>query len=242
MFTKTGFLVLLALSFGGTVSSVGAQESQPFKLGAEHREFNTPAEASYPAYPAYGAKYGQVTPPPPPPPPKKLNGNLNAQRAVQPPPPPPRPPIQGNINRTPPPMIQPQAPQNGYLPPQFLGVWQVLGSRSGVEAQQQYQQGIDSIFSATTANTWKIQGNPQQGYMLSTDTGVSTALTVQTQGNTAILRYQHPIKNTMAQEALVMQLQPGGAQFDGLERISIVKQGEPQPRAKVTYKLIGRRQ
>ncbi len=129
----------------------------------------------------------------------------------------------------------------GVLPDQFLGRWQVLGSRSKVVAQPQFQAGIDGIFSGSTSNTWNIQGNAVQGYTLTTDTGVSTALTVQTQGNTAVLRYQHPINKTMAQEALVMELVPGGAQFDGLERISIVKPGEQQPRAQVTYKLVGQR-
>lgn len=140
------------------------------------------------------------------------------------------------------PTMTTQAPVQGVLPPQFLGRWQVLGSRGNVEAQPQYQSGIDNIFSMTTSNTWNIQGSPEQGYILNTDTGVSTPLMVESQGNTAILRYQHPIKNTVAQEALVMQLGPGGAQFEGLERISIVKQGEPGPRAKVTYKLVGHRQ
>lgn len=131
--------------------------------------------------------------------------------------------------------------QVGVLPAQFLGRWQVMGSRSNVEAQPQFQKGIDGIFAMTTTNTWTIQGSPEQGYMLSTDSGVTTPLSVQTQGSTAILRYQHPIRNTVAQEALVMQLIPGGVQFDGMERITIIKQGEP-PRAKVTYKLIGHRQ
>ncbi len=36
-----------------------------------------------------------------------------------------------------------------------------------------------------------------------------------------------------------MSLVPGGAQFNGLERVSISKQG--QVRAKVTYQLVGRR-
>ncbi|HMP51824.1 MAG TPA: hypothetical protein PKD05_09740, partial [Candidatus Melainabacteria bacterium] len=60
------------------------------------------------------------------------------------------------------------------------------------------------------------------------------------QGNTAFIRYGHPIKNTMAQEAIVMELSPDGKRFKGLERITIVKQGEP-PRAKVTYQLVGQR-
>ena len=77
--------------------------------------------------------------------------------------------------------------------------------------------------------------------MLNNDQGVSTSLLVQSTGDTAILRYQHPIKNTVAQEAVVMQLLPGGASFNGIERISIVKQGEGV-RAKVEYNLLGRRQ
>ncbi len=131
---------------------------------------------------------------------------------------------------------------NGVLPDQFLGRWQVLGSRSAVEAQAQYQSGIDGIFSGSTSNIWNIQGNAVQGYTLTTDSGVSTPLNVQTKGDVAVLRYQHPINKTMAQEALVMQLVAGGAQFDGLEKISIVKPGEQGARAKVTYKLVGQRQ
>ena len=134
-----------------------------------------------------------------------------------------------------------QARVKGYLPPQFLGIWQVSGSRSAIEAQPQFQSAVSSIFAATTSNTWRIRGNQSQGYVLSTDTGVQNRLTVEATRDTAILRYQHPINQTIAQEALVMKLLPGGAQFDGMESISIVKPNEP-PRAKVTYKLIGRRQ
>jgi hypothetical protein len=59
------------------------------------------------------------------------------------------------------------------------------------------------------------------------------------QGGTAFIRYQHPIKNTMAQEAIVLSLDQNGAVFNGLERISINKEG--QTRAKVTYQLNGSR-
>jgi hypothetical protein len=188
----------------------------------------------------------------------KMVGPMIPKRATPPPKvqKPPVKPLQANIVREQPrPLPQPKPqPQpkpiqpvaqiplkEGVLPAQFLGKWQVMGSRTKIEAQPQFQQGIENIFSATTTNTWNIQGSPEQGYILSTDSGVSTAIMVQANGEQAILRYQHPIKNTVAQEALVMQLVPGGAQFDGLERITIVKQGEP-PRAKVTYKLIGHRQ
>lgn len=128
----------------------------------------------------------------------------------------------------------------GYLPPEFLGVWHVNGSRTKVEASQN-QEGFSRVFAVTTTNTWRIVGNRDRGYVLSTDSGVQTALVVETKGNSAILQYQHPINKTMAQEAVVISLGPGGAQFQGLESITIVKQGELSPRAKVTYKLIGTR-
>ena len=183
----------------------------------------------------------------------KMVGPMVPHHALPPPKvpkPPAKPPLKGTaVKEAPKPPAKPPAQpktaplplKEGVLPAQFLGRWQVMGSRTKVEAQPQFQSGLDSIFSMSTSNVWNIQGSPEQGYMLSTDSGVSTALMVQSNGEQAILRYQHPVKNTVAQEALVMQLVPGGAQFDGLERITIVKQGEP-PRAKVTYKLMGHRQ
>ncbi|MBX9686461.1 MAG: hypothetical protein K2X27_07135 [Candidatus Obscuribacterales bacterium] len=202
-------------------------QAKPFQLGIEQKE----TIQSQPLQP-YGVPEYAVPPnaqmggPP-------LNGSVQQQAPMQ--------PLNAGIQQQPPPMpMQNMQPVQGVLPPQFLGRWRVMGQRSAVEALPQYQAGMDGIFSMQTQNIWTIQGNPQQGYNLSTDTGVQTGLMVESSGNTAILRYQHPIKNTMAQEALVMQLLPGGAQFDGLERISIVgKQGEK--RAMVTYKLHGTR-
>lgn len=235
-FKKHGILLVLALSIGASQAIAQDGTSTPFKLNAEQKDY-LPDPAAVPEYSKPQMVGTPMTPTMAPlkhpkvPKAPKLNANI--QQTAAPPPPVQQPPRQ---------MMQPQQPVQGVLPPQFLGRWQVLGSRSNVEAQPQYQAGMDSIFAGSTSNMWNIQGSPEQGYMLSTDSGVSTPLMVQTQGNTAILRYQHPIRNTMAQEALVMQLGPNGAQFDGLERISIVKQGEPAPRAKVTYKLIGHRQ
>jgi len=229
---KSAVLLLLAL---GIAAPAALSQEKPFELGVEQRNY-LPGEQ--PAVPQYG-KPMMIGPPPvtdthkTPPPKKEKKIKASIEQTAPP------PPLQ---RMQPQPQQQMMQPVQGVLPPQFLGRWQVLGNRSSVEAQPQYQSGMDSIFSMTTSNMWNIQGSPEQGYMLSTDTGVSTPLMVQTQGNTAILRYQHPIRNTVAQEALVMQLGPNGAQFEGLERISIVKQGEPGPRAKVTYKLIGRRQ
>ncbi len=129
------------------------------------------------------------------------------------------------------------------LPPDFLGAWAVQGQRTKVEAMPEFQQAAEGAFAINTSNVWRIGGNPSSGYTMGNDQGVSTTLYVdKVQGGTAFIRYQHPVNNTMAQEAIVMSLLPGGAQFNGLERISIVKQGLPEPRAKVTYQLIGHRQ
>jgi len=228
---------LLLLSFG--LSGVPAL-ADSIKGGVETNDVIQTPQQSY--VPSYGAPKMIGVPVP-------VQHPLKPKEAPLKPKPKPKPivPIQGAVTQVaPPPPLKASAAVSapvteGVLPPQFLGRWQVMGSRSGVEAQPQFQKGIDGIFAASTANTWTIQGSPQQGYMLSTDSGVSTPLTVVSQGNQAILKYQHPIRNTVAQEALVMQMTPGGVQFDGLERITIVKQGEP-PRAKVTYKLIGHRQ
>ena len=93
-----------------------------------------------------------------------------------------------------------------------------------------------------TNNTWEISGDPNSGYMMGSNTGVKTPIIVdKVQGNTAFIRYQHPVGKTMAQEAIVMSLLPGGMQFNGLERITIVKENEP-PRCRVTYQLVGQRQ
>ena len=228
LFIRHNMWLLIFLSL--SVSAACAQDTQsqageskqvkPFKLEVEQKDFfNPPPPANYvtpqmmPGMPNYA--------------PAPVNQPLNAGIQQQGPPPQQQ--------------MQQQTPQMGYLPPQFLGRWQVMGSRAKVEAQPQFQAGMDSIFSMNTQNVWNIQGNAQQGYMLNNDQGVSTSLLVQSTGDTAILRYQHPIKNTVAQEAVVMQLLPGGASFNGIERISIVKQGEGV-RAKVEYNLLGRRQ
>jgi hypothetical protein len=126
------------------------------------------------------------------------------------------------------------------LPPIFLGAWQVHGERTNVEALPEFQAAANQAFTMSNNQVWNIAGNPNNGYTLGSDTGINTALYVdKVQGNTAFVRYQHPVGKTMAQEAIVMSLAQGGLQFDGLERISIVKEGLPQPRAKVTYRLTG---
>lgn len=219
---------LLALTCLSFVGSAFAQQ-KTFELGAEQREMIQPPPSApgYPEYPAYPAP--QMVPQQP-------------RQA----PPQQRKPIQGsateNARPQQPMRLQTQVEKPGVLPPAFLGAWQVMGLRSGVEAQPAYQAGIGNIFTGQNTQIWNIQGNPGSGYVLSSDTGAQTQLYIdKVAGNTAFIRYQHPIRNTMAQEAIVMQLSADGRAFQGLERISIVKQGEPQPRAKVTYQLNGRR-
>lgn len=212
--------ILLVLPLAFLPLAVYAEDKQPMQGIIEHHEPITPSIGPIPDYPK--PLFVPVSREPPPAVIRKADPKKDKTKSVK-----------GNVSTQ-------QVPAKGYLPPRFLGVWQVSGSRSAIEAQPEFRSGISNIFAATTSNTWRIQGSQKQGYILSTDTGVQTRLTVEAHGDTAILRYQHPINQTIAQEALVMELLPGGAQFDGMERISIVKPNEP-PRAKVTYKLIGRR-
>jgi beta-glucanase (GH16 family) len=121
-----------------------------------------------------------------------------------------------------------------------MGSWRVQGQRSKVEAMPEFQAGAEQAFSLNTNNTWNIGGQPGSYSMSNGE--MSTPLWVdKVEGGTAFIRYQHQVGKTMAQEAIVLSLIPGGAQFNGLERISIVKEGMAQPRAKVTYQLNGSR-
>jgi hypothetical protein len=155
---------------------------------------------------------------------RPLNGNIRETAAPQP----PRQPI--------PVTIQKQV----VLPQGFMGSWRVQGQRSKVEAMPEFQAGAEQAFSLNTNNTWNIGGQPGSYSMSNGE--MSTPLWVdKVEGGTAFIRYQHQVGKTMAQEAIVLSLVPGGAQFSGLERISIVKEGLAQPRAKVTYQLNGAR-
>lgn len=200
--------------------------ADPFKLGAEQKN---ELENNYPAYPQYPTPQAYPTPQRRAP----INGNvrtnqMNASAQVDQPPPQVRRPI--------PVQIQKQV----VLPANFLGAWNVQGQRTKVEAMPEFQAGAEAVFAPNTSNVWNIGGNPSSGYSMSSDAGVQTSLVVdKVEGNTAFIRYSHPIKNTVAQEAIVMSLVPGGAVFNGLERVSIAKEGVT--RAKVTYQLVGRR-
>lgn len=224
--------LLASLFVVGTVALVNlafplASSADPFKLGAEQKQYNE--GGSYPAYPQYPTPQAMPAPRPP------INGNIREDVR-------PRPPMNAGIQQNVPPprpQIKLQA-QRVVLPASSLGAWNVQGQRTKVEALPEFQAGAEAVFAPNTSNVWNIGGDPNSGYRMSNDQGVSTQLVVdKVEGNTAFIRYQHPIKNTVAGEAIVMSLVPGGAQFNGLERVSITKQGEV--RAKVTYQLVGRR-
>jgi hypothetical protein len=226
---------ILAAAGLAVVQSSATAQQKPFQLGVEERGYiqdpnNNNMEYGYPApqaipTPQYDAGVSKTKKPPK----KPLKGNL--QENV---------PQRQQIQQRPP--MQMQVQQSQPLPQGFMGAWLVSGLRKDVKAQPQFQAAIPTIFAEQTQNVWNITGNPSSGYAFSNDSGVKSAIFVdKVEGGTAFIRYQHPIKNTMAKEAIVMQIVPGGIQFNGLERISIMKQGEPQPRAEVTYQLMGRR-
>jgi len=216
LFGIPGCLALTACL--ATVPEAVAQEA-PLKGGVRQQESvggdgasSYPAPQMVPQQPTYQAR----------PPAQHLNAGANTSVHQQ-------PPMQTGVTAV-------------ALPPAFLGVWNVQGTRTKVEAQPEFQQGAEQAFSTSNQQIWTIQGN-QGNYTLGSNTGIQTSIYVdKVSGSTAFIRYQHPIKNTMAQEAIVMSLTGGGAQFNGLERISIVKEGVSQPRAKVTYQLVGSRQ
>jgi hypothetical protein len=225
--------ILIALvTVGLTQSSASAD---PFKLGVEERGYISDPNGGGEQYPAPAmVPTGRVP----------LQGSATDSHAPKKKAPPP-------LKKPPQPMMDTPPPtrtfntgiqQTNVLPAGFMGAWVVQGMRQEVQAMPQYQAAIPQIFQGQTQDVWTITGNPNSGYAFANEAGVRTAIYVdKVQGNTAFIRYQHPIKNTMAQEAIVMEIAPNGAQFKGLERISIVKQGEPSPRAKVTYQLMGRR-
>lgn len=152
-------------------------------------------------------------------------------------------PLKANVqeNQAPPPQPLQATVTKVALPVGFMGAWHVQGQRSKVDALPEFAEGAQKVFALNTNNTWNINGSPGNYSMSNGD--MSTQLWVdKVEGGTAFIRYQHQVGNTMAQEAIVMSLTPGGAQFNGLERISIIKNGQQPPRAKVTYQLVGQRQ
>jgi hypothetical protein len=223
----TAAFSLAALSLAMCAS--GSLAGDPFKLGVEEKGYLQDPLQGGAQYPAPHMIQQTATP-------GAYQQRPPMQGGVQ-----QRPPLQGNAQQRPP--LQTGVQERVVLPPNFLGLWNVQGQRTKVEAENpEFQQQASGAFQAGTSNVWEISGDPNSGYLLGSNTGVKTPIVVdKVQGSTAFIRYQHPVGKTMAQEAIVMSLLPGGAQFNGLERITIVKQNEP-PRCRVTYQLVGHRQ
>ncbi len=224
--------MLVALTCLTFTQSANAQEKKPFQLGVEERGYiQEPSGNMSEQYPS--PRFVETP---------TYSGNV--QKKKDKPAPKKKPPaLQSGVTDNAPPrqVIQAGVRQDQVLPQGFMGAWLVSGLRKGIKAQPQFQAAIPTIFQEQTQDVWTITGSPG-GYAFSNNQGVKSAIYVdKVENGTAFIRYQHPIKNTMAKEAIVMQMVPGGMQFNGLERISIVKQGEPGPRAEVTYELMGRR-
>lgn len=219
-----------ALAFSVMLSAISAllfvsgANADPFKLGVEERGYaqDHNQQGGYDQYPApqayptlQGGAQGQG-----------FNGNAGkAQMGSG-----GRQPIKANVQK------------NVELPKSFLGAWNVRGQRTKFDARPEMQEGFNRVFAMGTQNMWNIAGNPGSGYSFGNDSGVKTSIFVEkASGNTAFIRYRHQIGNCVASEAVVMELLPGGMQFNGLEKITIQKAGEPGPRAEVTYQLVGTR-
>jgi hypothetical protein len=207
-------------------ASSAAMAGEPLKGGIETKQVNMGAGDSPYPYPTAVPMPTQI---------------MRPQTPVQARPPVQRPPLNGSAHESVPqrPPIQMRIQQQVVLPQGFMGSWKVQGQRSKVEALPEFQSTAESAFQLNTNNTWNINGQPGSYSMNNGE--MNTPLWVdKVEGGTAFIRYQHPVGKTMAQEAIVLSLVPGGVQFNGLERISIVKEGSP-PRAKVTYQLAGSR-
>lgn len=230
----TQYIALALLSAPLAIYSPQPASAEPFQLGVEQRgQGQTYAPASSGGYYTPQAIQPIAQPMQQRPP---IQGNANSGRiqggAQQNRPPAQRPPMQATV-------------QAGTLPPAFMGSWLVQGQRTKVQGKTpEFQQNAEQNIQVSTRNIWNISGNPQQGYKMSNDQGVQTPLQIrQVQGAKAIISYQHPVFNVMAQEMIIMELQNGGANFAGVERMTISKPGEQgPPRCTVTYSLSGQRQ
>lgn len=238
---QTVMTIVALLATLVTVSPSFAQEGEgkPFQLGVQQSVQGAPS--TYAAYPAPQMIPTPARVAPIQKPPKKKPQRLDAglQQNTQ-----PMRPLNAGLqqNTQPPPMraaVQNAPP--GVLPQQFMGNWLVLGSRTKVDARPEYQSGVGNIFTSSNSQSWNIVGAPG-GYSMSSTTGVQSVQVGNCNTTTAFLRYAHPVGNTVAEEAIVMQLAADGQSFQGMQRITIRKQGEPSPRAQVTYSLMGRRQ
>ncbi len=229
-----------------SVTFAPALLAKQFELNAEQKNY-MPGDNGVPEYAPYPTftpqKPAKKQPPPKKQPPLKIKVEQQQQM----------PPMQRQMPQARPmpqlrqtPMFNLGTQKSVALPPSFLGKWAVQGSKTNFEAIQAKYQAANEAFAPQTQNIWILMGNPQQGYSFSNEVGVRCPLIVdKVEGSRAYIRYQHQMKNTIAQEAIVLEVSPDGSQLNGMERITIVKPGQGPdsgPRAKVTYQLNGFKQ
>ncbi|MCW5823577.1 MAG: hypothetical protein KIT34_12295 [Cyanobacteria bacterium TGS_CYA1] len=241
----------IAVMIGSWASVTFAPDLQAkqFELNAEQKNY-TPGDNGVPEY----APYPTFTPQKPakkqPPPKKQAPLKIKVEQSQ---PQQQMPPMQRQMPQARPmPQLRPSptfnlgATKSVPLPPSFLGKWAIQGNKKDFQAIQAKYQAANEAFAPQTQNIWIIMGSPQQGYAFSNEVGVRSPLIVdKVEGSRAFIRYQHQMKNTIAQEAIVLEVSPDGSQLNGMERITIVKPGQGPDtgaRAKVTYQLNGFKQ
>ena len=217
-YVPTRMQIFMAMGFVLASFLTPPAQAEPFKLGAERKETISDPEGQY-QYPAPAAY-----------PTQEYQGGAQQQA-----------PIRANISTSKRPPLKLEARKT--LPPGLMGKWLVRGQLQSREGSQpQYQEAVPRIFRTNTQNVWTLKGNPKKGYFFSNEEGAKSPLFVEkATGNTAFIRYGHPVGNCVAQEAVVMQLSPDGMEFKGLEKITIGKKGENW-RMRAKYQLVGVRQ
>lgn len=220
--------------------------AKQFELNAEQKDY-TPGDNGVPEYAPYPTFTPQKAPKKDKPPKQKVLKQQIQQMQQQ------APPLQRQMPQARPmpvlrqtPMFNLGAQRSVPLPPSFLGRWSVQGNKTNFEALKPEFADGSQYFQQQTQDIWIISGNPGQGYSFGNDKGVKSPLIVdKVEGSRAFIRYQHQVKNTVAQEAIVLEATPDGGQFNGMARMTIVKPGQGPntgPRAKVTYQLVGFKQ
>src|SRR5271154_1565310 len=111
---------------GLTLISPVCAQKPPLEGGVQQQEYVPGGGSSYPAYPA-----PQMVPSVPSfgsrGPSSHFNGNVERGNQMG-------APLQGGVTKV-------------ALPPAFMGVWNVRGTRKSVEAQPEFQQGAERSFS-----------------------------------------------------------------------------------------------
>lgn len=133
-------------------------------------------------------------------------------------------------------MILPDA----ILPPQLIGTWSVMGITNKIQTSKQYENAVRE-FAYPSVEQWIINGKNGIVGIYSTR-GLPGPFSVEDNYRLATLRFTREVRSATATETIQFHWQPDGLKFTAIQEIQIDKAGEPEPRARLTRKLIGRRQ